>query len=159
MIEIPLTQNQIALIDDDDFELVSRYKWRALWHKDTKSFYAKTNILKSDGKYTTLPMHRLILNAQKGDEVDHIHHFTLDNRKSELRICTKNQNQHNRGANANNTSGYKGVAWHKKNKKWTAQIRLNLKLKYLGSYPTPELAYEAYCRAAAELHGQFARVA
>jgi len=159
MIEIPLTQNQIALIDDEDFELVSAYKWCAAWSPCAKSFYAKTTIRKPDGKQTALKMHRLIMNAQPGEEVDHIHHLTLDNRKSELRLCTGSQNQQNRGAQSNNTSGYKGVCWNKQKQKWMAQICLNGKRKNLGLFATPELAHEAYCKAAYELHGDFARVA
>jgi hypothetical protein len=159
MIEIPLTQGQFALVDDEDFELVSGYKWRAHWEADTKSFYAVTNIRKPDGKRTTLKMHRLIMNAQKGQEVDHIHHLTLDNRKSELRLCTPSQNRRNTGKRENNTSGFKGVSWHKQHQKWQGQIKLNGKKKHLGLFPTPELAHAAYCDAAALHHGEFARTA
>jgi len=159
VIEIPLTQGQVALIDDEDFELVSSYKWHAHWNPKTKSFYATTNIRKPDGKWTLLRMHRLIIGAPKGVEVDHINHETLDNRKSELRICTTSQNQHNAGKRADNTSGYKGVCWHKRCQKWYAQIMLNGKLKSLGYFDTPEAAHAAYCKAATELHGSFARVA
>ena len=88
MIEIPLTQNQVALIDDEDYELVSQYKWCARWSPGMRSYYAVTNIRKPDGKRIHLQMHRLITNAQKGEVVDHISHNTLDNRKSELRLCT-----------------------------------------------------------------------
>ncbi|MHB1641795.1 MAG: AP2 domain-containing protein [Acidithiobacillus sp.] len=159
MIEIPLTQNQIALIDDEDFELVSRHKWCAAWSPKTKSFYAKTTIRKPDGKETTLRMHRLVMNAQPGMDVDHIYHLTLDNRKSELRVCTRTQNRNNSGKQVNNTSGYKGVSWHKRDQKWTANIRFGGKKKHLGNFPTPEDAHGAYCRASAELHGEFARIA
>jgi len=157
MIEIPLTQSQAVLIDDEDFDLVSGYKWYSLWNIHVHSFYAVTNIIKPDGKRTSLYMHRLIMGAKKGQQVDHIHHRTLDNRKSELRLCTNSQNQHNRVKYANNSSGFKGVCFDKHRKKWKAQITLNCKYKFLGHYDTPELAYAAYCRAAAELHGEFAR--
>jgi hypothetical protein len=156
MIGIPLTQGQVALIDDEDFELVSPYKWHAYWNPGTRSFYASTTIRKPDGKRTPLLMHRLIMNAQKGEHVDHIYHQTLDNRKSELRVCTPAQNGWNRGLQANNTSGYKGVNWDKQSRKWKAQIRHNGKIINLGRYATPELANEARCRGAAELHGEFA---
>jgi len=159
MIEIPLTQGQVALIDDEDFELISKFKWRAVWNPHTKSFYAKAHIRKPDGKDTTLRMHRLIMNAQPGQQVDHVHHLTLDNRKSELRICTNSENLMNRGAQENNTSGYKGVSWNKRDRKWHAQIWVNGKRKHLGYFSTPEDGYAAYCKAAHDLHGQFARVA
>jgi len=159
MIEIPLTQGQVALIDDEDFEIVSKYKWYATWSPDTKSFYAMTNVRKLDGKQTTLQMHRIIMNAQKGQQVDHFHRDTLDNRKSELRLCSGSQNQHNAVKRTDNTSGYKGVGWHKATQKWRARIKLNGKEKSLGYFATPELAHAAYCRAAAEFHGDFARIA
>jgi len=159
MIEIPLTQGQVALIDDEDYSLVSQHKWHAAWAPNTKSFYAATDIRKPDGKRTTLRMHRLIMGAQPGEQVDHIQHLTLDNRKSELRLCTNSENLMNRGAQENNTSGFKGVGWNKRDQKWTAQIVLNGKNKSLGYYATPELAHEVYCRAAHELYGEFARVA
>ena len=159
MIEIPLTQGQVALIDDEDYDLVSQYKWCASWNKRTKSYYAKTNIRKADGTWTMLQMHRLIMNAQKDEQVDHINHDTVDNRKSELRLCTHSQNSHNQGRNSKNTSGYKGVHWYKRDKKWQAQIKLNGKKIHLGYFSTPEEAHAAYCKAALELHGEFAKVA
>jgi hypothetical protein len=157
MIEIPLTQGQVALIDDEDWELVSQYKWRALWDRCTKSFYAIANVYKPDGKRTTLKMHRLIKGAKKGEQVDHIHHNTLDNRQSETRLCTGNQNARNAVKRADNTSGFKGVCWSKRHQKWEAKIKLNGKRKHLGYYHTPELGHAAYCKAALELHGEFAR--
>lgn len=159
MKEIQLTRGQVAFIDDGDFEMVSRFKWYASWNTCTKSFYAKTTIRKPDGKRTALKMHRLIMNAQPCEQVDHIHHLTLDNRKSELRLCTGSQNMCNSGKHADNTSGFKGVTWHKQRQKWQARIMLNGKSKFLGYFLTPELAYAAYCKAALELHGDFARVA
>jgi hypothetical protein len=159
MIEIPLTQGQVALIDDEDFELVSQYKWCARWSPGMRSYYAVTTIRKPDGKRIHLQMHRLIMNAQKGEQVDHINHNTLDNRKSELRICNASENQHNRGKNLNNSSGNKGVYAHKASGKWQAQIALNGKTIHLGLFATKEEAYTAYCNAALELHGEFSKVA
>jgi hypothetical protein len=157
MIEIPLTQNQISLIDDEDLELVSRYRWYAYLCPDTKSFYAATNIRKPDGARTQIKMHRLIMDAKEGQQVDHIHHLTLDNRKSQLRLCTKNQNQHNAVKRADNTSGYKGVDFRKTLNKWRARIMLNGKSKQIGLFTTPELANEACIAAREELHGDFSR--
>ena len=157
MIEIPLTQGQVAMIDDEDFDLVIKYTWCAQWSPCTKSFYASTKIRKPDGKRTTLMMHRLIMGAKKGQQVDHIHHLTMDNRKSELRLCTGSQNLCNTVKYSNNTSGYKGVSWHKQRQKWRPDIMLSGKQKFLSLYATPEAAHQAYCKAALELHGDFAR--
>ena len=159
MIEIPLTHGQVALIDDEDYDLVSQYKWHAYWDPSTKSFYAKTGIRKPDGKQTSLRMHRLIMKAKKGEQVDHINHDTLDNQKENLRLCTNSQNQHNRGRKSNNTSGCKGVDWYKASGKWRAQIALNGKVMHLGYFAIKQEAYEAYCKAALELHGEFSKVA
>lgn len=87
--------------------------------------------------------------------MDHKNKNRLDNRKENLRICTPSQNQHNKPIYANNKSGYKGVTWHSIGKKWQAQIMINNKYKYLGLFETPKLAYEAYCKVAIELHGEF----
>jgi hypothetical protein len=157
--DIQLTKGQVALIDSEDFELVNRYKWCASWNSTTQSFYALTNIRKPGGKSTQIGMHRLIMNAQPGEQVDHIHHQTLDNRKSELRLCTPSQNACNRRAQSNNTSGIIGVSWHKKSGKWRATIQQHGKAIHLGLYDTPELANEARCKAVAELHGEFALTA
>jgi len=159
MIEVPLTQNQVALIDNEDFEMISKHTWRAHWNPSTNSFYAATTIRTQDGKRTTLLMHRLIKDAHPGEQVDHIHHLTLDNRRSELRLCTQSQNMCNSGKREDNTSGYKGVCWNKHKQKWQAQIWVNGKRKNLGYFDTPELAHEAYCNAALEFHGDFAKTA
>jgi hypothetical protein len=82
---------------------------------------------------------------------------TLDNRDENLRIATVSQNRCNRRATLKNTSGFKGVTWDKDHSKWRAEIRVERKLKYLGLYNTPEAAFAAYCVAAQQMHGDFAR--
>lgn len=154
MIEIPLTQGQLALIDDEDFELVSQYKWRANFNSKLKSFYALTDI-RNNGERITILMHRLITDAPKGKVVDHINHNTLDNRKLNLRVCSQSENMMNSRKHIVNTSGYKGVSWYKQTKKWTAQIRIKGKNTGLGYFESPEKAYEAYCNAARIHHGEF----
>jgi hypothetical protein len=102
-------------------------------------------------------MHRAILRAGDGHNVDHIDGDGLNNRRSNLRFATTAQNSANRGKQKNNTSGFKGVRWHKRDKRWRAVIGINGKTKQIGSFKTPEAAYDAYCAAARELHGVFAR--
>ena len=104
-------------------------------------------------------LHRLITNTPKGFEVDHINHDKLDNRKCNLRICTRSENLCNKVLSDKNTSGYKGVCYSKDKKKWQAVIGKSNKSTYLGYFNTPEEAYAAYCKAAKELHGEFARFA
>jgi len=99
-------------------------------------------------------MHRIIAGANHKDEiVDHINGNTLDNRRSNLRICSNAENGRNRGKNSNNSSGFKGVFL--KRDKWAAQIKHNGKSIHLGTFKTPEEAHLAYQRAANKLHGRF----
>ena len=87
--------------------------------------------------------------------VDHINGNPLDNRKSNLRICTNAENQRNKGVYKNNKSGYKGVHWFKRDKKWQAQIKHNNKSIHIGLYEDKEEAARAYDKKAKELHGNF----
>jgi hypothetical protein len=91
--------------------------------------------------------------------IDHINGDTLDNRLVNLREATHQQNLFNRGANKNNTTGYKGVRLTRSGKKYWAEIKIDRKSKYLGAFDSAELAHQAYCAAAARLFGEFAGVA
>ena len=87
--------------------------------------------------------------------IDHIDLNRLNNSKDNLRVCTKTQNRQNRTKQSNNTSGFKGVSYDKKRNKWQAGIGVNGKRIGLGRFDTPELAYEAYCKSAKEIQGEF----
>ena len=89
-------------------------------------------------------------------QIDHIDGNGCNNKIKNLRLATNMQNGYNRKMNTNNTSGYKGVSFDKRNNKWVAEIMFNGNHKYLGLFCLPELAHMAYCKAAAELHGDFA---
>lgn len=90
--------------------------------------------------------------------VDHINGDRTDDRVSNLRIATHSQNLYNRGAQRNNSSGFKGVYWHKPTRKWRARIMSDGLSRSLGLYDTPEEAHQAYAFAASKLHGEFAKV-
>ena len=90
-------------------------------------------------------------------EIDHINCVKDDNRIANLRIATRGDNCHNSSKPRNNTSGFKGVDYHKHTKKWRARITVNDGQISLGYYHTPEEAHQAYCRKAKELFGEFAR--
>jgi len=92
------------------------------------------------------------------DMIDHINGIKDDNRIENLRESTRSENGMNRSKQINNTSGYKGVTWNKAAQKWHTQIMINNKQKYLGYFDSPEEAYAAYCKAAEELHGEFANI-
>lgn len=106
--------------------------------------------------------HRLIWKMATGEEpetIDHINGDPSDNRLSNLRAASNGENLRNRGAQRNNTSGFKGVYFSKAAQKWAAQIKLNGKPRYLGLYPTPEEAHAAYIKANEPTHGEYGRVA
>jgi len=97
---------------------------------------------------------RLLMNPQNGMVVDHINGDTLDNRRSNLRVCTQAQNLRNRKMSKCSSSGFKGV--YATGERWRARITSKGDRFYLGSFDNPEAAHEAYCRAAKILHGDFA---
>jgi hypothetical protein len=150
MKEIILTQGKVAIVDDDDYEWLNRLKWRY------NTGYAGRTI-GSRKNQKSVYMHRLILQVPDGLETDHINHDTLDNRKENLRICTRSENNCNR-ANKRNTSGFHGVHFNKEYKEWYATIMVNRLKKYLGNFKTAEEAARAYDKAARELHREFANL-
>lgn len=90
-------------------------------------------------------------------DIDHINLDRTDNRIANLRIANRSQNVCNRPLRSNNRSGLKGVYWHKRKKRWHADIRVDGKKTCLGYFDTPEAAHSAYRAAAVRLHGEFAR--
>ena len=102
-------------------------------------------------------LHRIIMNCPDDKMIDHINMNKLDNRRENLRICTHQQNQHNRTKQSNNTSGFKGVSFNKEKQKFEARIGIDGKSKFLGYFDTAEKASECYKQAALKHHGDFAR--
>lgn len=165
-IEIPLTQGQIAIVDDYDADL-AQFKWHASFspaYANGGKFVAARNIAPINGKYPRELMHRVILSRILGrpllrsEHVDHKNLAPLCNVRSNLRLATRSQNQMNTDLHANNTSGYRGVSWDKSSKKWQSRIYINGKSRYLGHFNDPAEAYAAYCKAALEFHGEFANL-
>lgn len=154
---IPLTQGQVAVVDFDDFDSVRDYSWFA--HLRGSKFYAAR---KECG--CTISMHRQIMKVGavgKGIErieVDHINMNTLDNRRSNLRLCTASQNRANAEKRAHNTSGFKGVSWNITAKAWQARIGTGYKRVFLGYFNTVEEAAKAYDVAAKKQFGEFSRL-
>lgn len=152
MKEIPLTRGMAALVDDDDFERLSKFNW----HYTTKGYAVRKSSVVGD--LSQVFMHREILNCPKGKFVDHVNRNKLDNRKENLRIADAKQNGANRDLLSNNSSGYIGVSYNKKMKKWSASTRVNCKQKHLGFYETKEEAAKAYNVAVIAVHGEFASI-
>lgn len=146
--EIKLTKGQVAIVDDEDYELVSQCRWYAAWSVGGYTWYAKNS---HEG-----PMHRFILKPPDGLLVDHKDRNGLNNRRSNLRVATTSQNAANSRLPRTNTSGYRGV--HFKYGRWQVQIRvLGRFISGLGSYDNPQDAARAYDRAARLHFGEFAR--
>lgn len=153
-IEIPLTRGKVAIIDEADWPLVSGHRWYA--NKDHNTFYAMAKVRREDGSRTAIKMHRLLLGlTDPAIKTDHRDKNGLNNTRENIRACSNAENMRNRGAPANNSSGFKGVSWHKQRGKWQAFIMIDGKQKSLGYHDTPEAAYAAYCAAAIQLHGEF----
>jgi hypothetical protein len=148
---IPLTQGRFAIVDAEDYDRLSQYKWHAA--KSRETYYAHRG---SNGK--TISMHREIMRAPKGSICDHKNHNGLDNRKSNLRLCTNAQNQYNKAAKKGCASRYKGVIPREDYKRWRAKICFGYKRIHLGYFPDQIKAASAYDDKAAELFGEFANL-
>lgn len=151
MKEIPLTRGLVALVDDSDFEELNRWKW----FEDGRGYARRGE--KRSGKLVAIFMHRVLLGADVGDLVDHIDGNGLNNTRANLRLCNHFQNMRNSKMRKNNTSGFKGVFWDKKNENWRARIRAGAGMINIGSFDTPEEAARHYDAAALRYHGEFAR--
>ena len=139
--------NKPFIFDLDDFEKVSKYHW----YEESNGYIRSSGKKKGDKIF----LHRLVMNVSDDVEIDHIKHNTFDNRKSRLRIATTSQNAMNRIKGSNNTSGVIGVVWVKNRNNWKAEIKLNDKSIYLGSYDKLEDAIKARKEAEEKYFGEF----
>lgn len=150
----------MALVDDADFQWLSQWKWYFARRRDG-SGYAVRNGRKTEGEQdkSLIKMHRFILNViDPSIEVDHRNLNKLDNRRLNLRVCSKSENQANMPLKRTSGSGYKGVRWHKRDKKWESRILVKGKMVQLGYFSTKEQAAIAYNEAALTHFGEFARI-
>lgn len=157
MKKVSLTKGMFALVDNEDFEFVSRYKWQANYAKSTDSYYAQTTVRIGKNVRKTIKMHRIVLAVNPGEQVDHKNGITLDNTKNNLRVCSAKENARNRKRPRNNTTGFKGIKWHERLKKWEARLNKDGRYIYLGIYKDKEDAAKAYDTGAQEHFGKFAR--
>lgn len=143
--------NLTALVDDEDFELVNAYKWRS-----DKKLYAVTG--HRDWAVPFSKMEYLILGWPiLGYVIDHVNGNGLDNRRSNLRLCTQSQNLFNRVMPSHNTSGFKGVHWDHTRQTWMARAYVNGKQKNLGRFDCKITAAIVYNQAALANYGEFAK--
>lgn len=148
--ELNIKNNKI-IIDIEDYDLIVNC-W--IWVNKNRGYpYLMLQFKKNREKCL---FHRIIMNAQKGQIIDHINHDTLDNRKCNLRICKHQENIFNQKIHKNNKSGYKGVSFDKKTNKWRAYIKYNYKQINLGRYINPIKASNVYKKAAKIIFGEYA---
>jgi len=161
MRKIRLTNNKYVLVDNEDYDYLNSLKWYAI--RSGKNYYARRNVSKKENGITTrgyIHMQYLIVDCPKGLLIDHKDRNTLNNQKSNLRICTKSQNNVNRAAYGK--SKYMGVHYRDNkykdhiNRSIVASIQVNRVLKYIGAFKTDEDAAMAYDKEALKLHGEFA---
>lgn len=151
MKKLKLTTGEYALVDDNTFALLMQYKWT---QDRTRGGYVICTV----DDVNERRMHRLIVGAKPGEVVDHIDGNPLNNQFSNLRICTPKENTRNRKLNKHSSSGYKGVFYRKDIERYTAQIRFNGKLKYIGCFIDKKDAAIAYNKVAKELFGEYANL-
>lgn len=152
--KIELTQNKYVLVDDEDFEELNLHKWCVINIKNT--FYACRSLwIKTEKRRKMVYMHRFIMNCPDDKLIDHKDGNGLNNQKENLRICTRSQNGGNSKIRKDNTSGIKGVRFKKHSNKWVANIKINNKIKFLGSFTDINDAKKAYDKAAKKHFRQF----
>lgn len=137
MKEIKLTQGQVALVDDEDYEYLNQWKWHYYLKKNHNTTYAYRNIKNNFNKWSTIDMHRFIINPKPHQFIDHIDHNGLNNCRSNLRICTLSENGLNRLPNKGKK--YKGTT-KLKNGKYQTYFRT----KYIGCFNSEKEAAKAY---------------
>lgn len=147
MVEIKLggKKGGIALVSDEDYEKVKNYYW------NNGNRQVITNINKK-----TVSLHRFIIQPKKDEIVDHINFNYFDNRRENLRICTKAENVRHQRKQKRNKSGFKGVRYVEREEKWMARITFNGKIKFIGYFDTAEDAATAYDYMAKKLFGEYA---
>jgi hypothetical protein len=159
---IKLTRNKQALVDDEDFDKLSKYKWTAcLKRKNPDKLYelwVAVRGIKSDKTKTgrtNINMHQMIMGFP-AKQIDHINHNSLDNRQCNLRLVTPTENAANKRKQKNNKSGYRGVWFDKDLKKFRAAIRPHNKTIHLGCFLTKEEAATMWNQEALKYWGKYA---
>ena len=139
-----------VLVDEADLAAVGRWTWCVVSARTAsrRTFYVRGGPEKA--------LHRMLLSAPFGLEVDHIDGNGLNNQRSNLRLCTHAQNQHNKGPSSRNKTGFKGVSFDNYHGRFAAKIKLNGKQRHIGYFDSAVEAAQAYALEAKRLHGSFA---
>lgn len=156
MRKIELSKGKHTIVDDGLYEELSSYSWHCTYYGYAARKSRKTE--EDHGASYIMLMHRFIMNAPAGMDVDHINGDRLDNRMSNLRLCTRGENIKNRIKKKNSTSRFIGVAWDKKRNVWASHICSNYKRMFIGHFDNEYDAALAYNEKAKEFHGDYAKL-
>ena len=150
-VQIAFPSGHVVTIDHEDIDLFAAYRWHvdSVGRKRGKPYLRRS----PDKAY----WHRVVLGAQRGEQIDHVNGDSLDNRRSNLRFCSQSENNQNWTGSRRNTSGYKGVSWDRWTGRWVVRIQVDGKQLNLGRFDDREQAARAYDAAAREHWGDFAR--
>lgn len=151
--ELALSNGYSVIVDECDYEWLSQYRWYA--KKNGNKWYAARGTRLPGGKKPTLWMHRAILEASKGVQVDHVDGNSLNNSRSNLRLCSPQQNTFNRQAIIG-SSHFKGVSFDTRQNRWKASVTVDKKTKTIGYFIEEVAAARAYDQAARLRFGEFA---
>lgn len=143
---IPLLNEKYAIVDESDYEFLNQWNWRSKEKGYVTAYIGGIPVY----------MHRKILNVTNDRFVDHADHNPLNNVRSNLRICTSQQNQQNRSKRIGTTSRFKGVSWDKVNNLFIARLTIGYKSVNFGRFKTEEEAALRYNEAAKRHFGEFA---
>lgn len=144
---IPLSNDYEALLDDDDFERLSRFHWCYRGERNGAQGYAIRHA-KVDDKYKTVYLHREVMNPPPGHEVVFRNHDRLDCRRENLLVVTKQEARRHHRVRRDSRTGLKGIRFNSSSRKWTALFYRNGNCLCLGTFDTQEAAMSAYQKAA-----------
>lgn len=130
MKKIKLSQNKYALVDNEDFEFLSQWKW----HLNNTGYAMRSQHIPGAYKHKNILMHRVINKTAEGLQTDHRDHNPLNNQKHNLRTVTLQQNHFNMLTHKNSRSGYRGISWFNQTQKWRVRIMVSGKEIALGYY-------------------------
>jgi hypothetical protein len=152
---IPLTQNQVAIVDDHWYEFLNQWKWHAIWNNHAQGYYATRHEgLRPNRKVVF--MHRVVAKTPDGMLCDHIHQNTLDNREEELRNVTYSQSNMNRRTPKKNKFGITGISRYSEGSGYTATLYFEKKRVLYKAFPTLDEAIAARKEAEIKYFGQYA---
>jgi hypothetical protein len=157
MPEIPLTKGYVAVVDQEDYEPLATARWSAKKTRRGCVYAVRTIHVRGVGD-RRLYMHRAILCAPVGADVDHKDGNGLNNRRGNLRVCSRSANLANQRKQSRQTSRFKGVWWNVKKKHWRCGIKLHGRSQHIGCFSSDVDAAHAYDAKARELFGEFAAV-